>query len=662
MFLEILLVIILLRAVEPQRTDFAYNGFSDSNLILGDIAIVTHDGLLRLTNSTPTQKGRAFYTAPLHFKNSYSNTTFSFSTTFVSAIVPEVPNFNGHGLAFVISPSSELPGGLPAQLLGLFNPNNNGNSTNHIFAVEQDTAQSTEFKDIDNNHVGIDINGLVSIKSAPAAYFADGRWNNFSLSSGHPIQTWIEYNGVFKQLTVTVAPIKVPRPQRPLLSAAVDLASVLLDPMYVGFSSSTGQLRASHYILGWSFNMNGQARALDISSLPALPRVTPKPKPRILIIGLPLIAGFITLAAVSAAIISVRRKIKYSEVLEDWEREYGPHRFRYKDLFRATKGFKDKELLGIGGFGRVYRGRLLSSKIEVAVKKVSHDSKQGMKEFISEIVSLGRMRHRNLVGLLGYCRRKGELLLVYEYMPNSSLDKFLFDDKFTLNWNQRLTIVKGVAAGLLYLHEEWEQIVLHRDVKASNVLLDSDLNGKLGDFGLARLYDHGAAPKTTHVVGTIGYLAPELTRTSKATTSTDVFAFGVFMLEVATGRRPVQYPGTSCSGEELVLRDWVFNCWKRGSILEASDPKLGRDYVMDEMELVLKLGLVCSYAAAGYRPRMRQIIQILEGRAPITELVASRGLESSEVDERSTIYYNSSADNVFGHTSSATESLLSDGQ
>ncbi|XP_068644836.1 L-type lectin-domain containing receptor kinase SIT2-like [Aristolochia californica] len=653
MFLEILLVINLLRFVKPQRTDFAYNGFSYANLILGDIATVTHDGLLRLTSNTPTQRGRAFYTAPLHFKNSSnSNTTLSFSTTFVSAIVPEVSNFNGNGLAFVISPSSELPGGLPAQFLGLFYPNNNGNSTNHIFAVEHDTAQSTEFEDIDNNHVGIDINGLVSIKSAPAAYFTDGRWNNFSLSSGHPIQTWIEYNGVFKQLTVTVAPIKVPRPQRPLLSAAVDLASVLLDSMYVGFSSSTGQLRGSHYILGWSFNMNGQARALDISSLPALPRVTPKPKPRILTIGLPLITGFLTLAAISAAVIFVGSKIKYSEVLEDWEREYGPHRLRYKDLFRATKGFRDKELLGIGGFGRVYRGILPSSKIEVAVKKVSHDSKQGMKEFISEIVSLGRMRHRNLVGLLGYCRRKGELLLVYEYMPNGSLDKFLFDHKFILNWNQRMRIVKGVAAGLLYLHEEWEQIVLHRDVKASNVLLDGDLNGKLGDFGLAKLYDHGAAPETTHVVGTIGYLAPELTRTSKATTSTDVFAFGVFMLEVATGRRPVQYPGMSCSGEELVLRDWVFNCWTRGAILEASDPKLGGEYVMNEMELVLKLGLVCSYAVAGYRPRMRQIVQILEGRAPITELVDSSGLERSEVY----------ADNVFGHTSSATESLLSGGR
>ena len=164
-----------------------------------------------------------------------------------------------------------------------------------------------------------------------------------------------------------------------------------------------------------------------------------------------------------------------------------------------------------------------------------------MKEFVAEIISMGRLRHRNLVQLLGYCRRKGELLLVYDYMPNGSLDKFLYGKENTnLNWLQRFRILKGVASGLLYLHEEWEHVVLHRDVKSSNVLLDAELNGRLGDFGLARLYDHGTNPQTTHVVGTIGYLAPELTRTGRATTYTDVFGFGAFMLEVACGRRPIE--------------------------------------------------------------------------------------------------------------------------
>ena len=156
--------------------------------------------------------------------------------------------------------------------------------------------------------------------------------------------------------------------------------------------------------------------------------------------------------------------------------------------------------------------------------------------------------------LLGYCRRKGELLLVYDYMSNGSLDKYLFNQPHvTLSWSQRFQVIKGAASGLLYLHEGWDQVVIHRDVKVSNVLLDGELNGRLGDFGLARLYDHRTDPQTTHVVGTLGYLAPEYTRSNKATTSTDVYAFGAFMLEVACGRRPIQ------ANEDSILVDWVFS-------------------------------------------------------------------------------------------------------
>ncbi|KAI9112334.1 hypothetical protein K1719_016857 [Acacia pycnantha] len=160
------------------------------------------------------------------------------------------------------------------------------------------------------------------------------------------------------------------------------------------------------------------------------------------------------------------------------------------------------------------------SKDEVAVKKVSHESRQGMKEFIAEIVSIDR------------------------YLHNKS--------NVTLNWMQRFRIIKGVASGLCYLHEEWEQVVVHRDIKASNVLLDSELNGRLGDFGLARLYDHGSDPATTHVVGTMGYLAPESTRTRIATTKSDVFAFVAFMLEVVCGRRPVDLAGDRPSMRQVV--------------------------------------------------------------------------------------------------------------
>ncbi|XP_073107654.1 L-type lectin-domain containing receptor kinase SIT2-like isoform X2 [Elaeis guineensis] len=573
-----------------------------------------------LTNKTKQMKGHGFHPSPLHFRKPPDGKIFSFSTTFVFAILSEYVGLSGHGIVFLVSPTTDLSNALPSQYLGLFNSNNNGNSTNHVFAVELDTILSSEFKDIDDNHVGIDINSLKSNSSHTAGYYADdtGSFKNLTLISGQPMQVWVDYDGRVMQLNVTMAPIRMSKPRRPLLSSTIDLSSVLVDPMYVGFSSSTGSVLTSHYVLGWSFKMNGIAQAIDYSKLPSLPRIKPKARSKALDISLPLASAAFVLMVVGAAMFLVRRRTKYAELLEDWEQEYGPHRFSYKDLFRATKGFKDKELLGIGGFGRVYKGVLPTSKMEVAVKRVSHESRQGMREFVAEIVSIGNLRHRNLVQLLGYCRRKGELLLVYDYMPNGSLDRFLYDqEKTTLDWNQRFRVIKGVASGLLYLHEDWEKVVIHRDIKASNILLDNEMNGRLGDFGLARLYDHGTDPQTTHIVGTMGYLAPELARTGKATTITDVFAFGAFILEVACGKRPIE---VNAEREHIVLVDWVLENWRRGTIRETRDPRLGEDYVVEEMELVLKLGLLCSHPLPAARPTMRQVMQYLDGDAPLPEL------------------------------------------
>ncbi|KAF6998640.1 hypothetical protein CFC21_014740 [Triticum aestivum] len=232
-----------------------------------------------------------------------------------------------------------------------------------------------------------------------------------------------------------------------------------------------------------------------------------------------------------------------------------------------------------------------------------------MKEFIAEITILGHLRHRNLVQLLGYSRHKSELLLVYDYMPNGSLDRVLHSqDKQTVGWVQRFNIIKGIASGLCYLHEDWEKVVIHRDIKASNVLLDNEMNGRLGDFGLARLHNHGTDAHTTHLAGTWGYIAPELARLGRATKATDVFAFGVFMLEVACGRRPIQV--NDSDGDPVLLTDWVVDAWESGSILRTVDPKL-EDYVREEAELVLKLGLLCSHPVQSARPCMRLVMQYL---------------------------------------------------
>ncbi|XP_050235798.2 L-type lectin-domain containing receptor kinase I.8-like [Mercurialis annua] len=615
------------------QSTFIYNGFNASDLNLSGLAVVQPNGLLQLTNITDLQVGRAFFPLPFKF-----NKSLSFSTNFVFAIDPQthaVGNTSangGHGFVFALLPSLDFPNVSSTEYFGIFDKNTStGFSSNHIIAVEFDTVKTADSLEKDSNHVGIDVNSLTSIVSAPAAYFSDNQESkNLTLISGDPMQVWIDYDQVEMILNVTIAPLASIRPEKPLLSKNIDLSLVLLDSMYVGFSASTGSMASYHYILGWSFNKGGPSQSLDISQLPPLPPPPPLPSdppqthkslilPGIVIISLS-VTSFVLILIIVAAYLFLRKK-KYEELREDWEQEYGPQRFSYKDLYKATEGFQDKQLLGSGGFGKVYKGVLPCSDIQVAVKKFSHNSEHGMKQFVAEIASMGRLRHRNLVQLLGYCRRKGELLLVYDYMPNGSLDKFLFQnythDTQSLNWVQRHQILKGVASALLYLHEEWEQIVLHRDVKASNVMLDAYLNGRLGDFGLAKFHERGSIAETTCVVGTVGYLAPEVSRTGRVTTSSDVFSFGTLMLEVACGRKTIE-PRRPAG--EVILVDWVVECWRRGYIIETSDPNLRGKYMVEEMELVLKLGLLCTHTKPTARPTMRQVMQYLDGKAVLPEI------------------------------------------
>ncbi|XP_038697356.1 L-type lectin-domain containing receptor kinase S.4-like [Tripterygium wilfordii] len=644
--------ILLSIPVSSQQHELIYAGFQQagSNITLNGIAEIEKNGILRLTNETSRLMGHALYASPFQFKNSSSGKAFSFSASFAFAIVPEYPRLGGHGLAFTMATSKELKGALPSQYLGLLNASDIGNSTNHLLAVEFDTVQDFEFGDINDNHVGIDINSLNSNKSAAAAYFIDDTTKvDLNLKSGNPIQAWVEYDSVDKVLSVTISPTSS-KPKSPILSFPVDLSPIIQEFMYVGFSASTGLLASSHFLLGWSFNINGEAPALDLSSLPSLPGH--RKKNLGLKIGLPVLIGFLVVSLAAIATIYIIKKIRDADTIEDWELEIGPHRYSYQELKQATSGFSEKELLGHGGFGQVYRGILPDSKTQVAVKRISHESKQGLQEFVSEIASIGRLRHRNLVQLLGWCRRRESLLLVYDFMANASLDRFLFDEpKTVLNWNQRFNIIKDVASGLLYLHEGYEKVVLHRDVKASNVLLDSELNGKLGDFGLARLYEHGSHPDTTRVVGTLGYLAPELPRTGKATERSDVYAFGAVLLEVACGRRPIEQK--SCP-EELVLVDWVWDKFKEGRVHDVVDRKLKGEYNANEVVMVIKLGLICSHNEPKRRPSMRQVVRYLEGEAEVPDnlRVGDEG-RGGRVGEGFDDFVNSIASSTFDRMSSS---------
>lgn len=601
---------------------FTYQGFAAANLSLDGLASVMPNGLLALTNFTPWTKGHAFNPTPLHFLNRRMNSTIvarSFSTSFVFAIVSLYGDLSDHGLAFVVAPTTNLSTALGGPYIGLLNATN-GTASDRILAVELDTIMNPEFSDINSNHMGIDINSLISRQAKPAGYYGDdGAFRDLTLNSQKPMQVWVDYDGQARQLNVTLAPVKEPKPRNPLISQAIDLTTILADKVYVGFSSSSGVLNTHQYVLGWSFSFDGPAPLLDFSKLPTLPRFGPKPRSKVLDVVLPVTTALLVAGVLAAVSVLVWRRRRFAEVREDWENQFGPHRFAYKDLFRATDGFKNRNLLGVGGFGRVYKGVLPASNLEIAVKRVSHDSSQGLREFIAEVVSIGRLRHRNIAQLLGYCRRNGELLLVYDYMENGSLDKYLYNKISgpALPWPQRYWIIKGVASSLLYLHEDWEQVVIHRDIKASNVLLDRHMNGRLGDFGLARLYDHGADDQTTHVVGTMGYLAPELVRTGKATPSTDVFAFGVFLLEVVCGRRPIE------SGEpsnRVILVDWVLEHHRNGSIISTVDPRFMGKFNTEEVMLVLKLGLLCAHPSPTVRPSVRKVMQYLDGVQSVPDI------------------------------------------
>ncbi|CAL8151020.1 unnamed protein product [Prunus armeniaca] len=203
-------------------------------------------------------------------------------------------------------------------------------------------------------------------------------------------------------------------------------------------------------------------------------------------------------------------------------------------------------------------------------------------------------------------------------MPNGSLDSHLFKEQSLLTWDARYKIAQGLASGLLYLHEEWEQCVLHRDIKSSNVMLDSNFNAKLGDFGLARLVDHGKQSQTTILAGTMGYMAPDYLNTGKASKESDIYSFGVVALEIACGRKPIDLPKSGSSPINSV--EWVWELYGEERVIEAADPKLCGDFVEKQMECLMTVGLWCAHPDYSKRPSIQQAIQVLNFEIPLPVL------------------------------------------
>ncbi|GKD35513.1 L-type lectin-domain containing receptor kinase IX.1-like protein [Tanacetum coccineum] len=473
--------------------------------------------------------GQVLYKEKVPLWDSNSGKLSDFVTHFTFVIDTQDFLRYGHGLAFFLAPVGfTSPLNSVAGFLGLYNSTTSDDpSQGPIISVEFDSYSNQEW-DPPVEHVGINRNSLSS-----ATYAA---WNA-SLHNKETANVWVSYNATTKNLSVFWTYERNPNFQgNSSLSYQVDLKEVLPSWVTIGITASTGQFMEKHTLQYWEFNSSLNIKESKTSS-----------KKLKLTLGLAVPLGFLlTLCLVAYTIWSRSRKRTTNETLEtvdlssindDFERGAGPKRFSFRDLALATNNFTDDLKLGEGGFGCVYRGYLTRERKIVAVKKISRGSKQGKKEYITEVKIISSLRHRNLVQLIGWCHEDNQFLLVYEFMPNGSLDSHLFGSMPPLAWGVKYKISLGLASALLYLHEEWEQCVIHRDIKSSNVMLDSGFNVKLGDFGLARLMVHELGPQTTGLAGTLGYMAPGYVRTGKASKESNVYSFGVVAIEICYGRK-----------------------------------------------------------------------------------------------------------------------------
>ncbi|KAM1017111.1 hypothetical protein ACFX13_047441 [Malus domestica] len=295
--------------------------------------------------------------------------------------------------------------------------------------------------------------------------------------------------------------------------------------------------------------------------------------------------------------------------------------FTYEELAMATNGFSNVNLLGQGGFGFVHKGVLPNGKV-VAIKQLKAGSGQGEREFQAEIEVISRVHHRHLVSLVGHCISGAQRLLVYEFVPNDTLQFHLHGmGRPTMDWQTRLKIALGSAKGLAYLHEDCQPKIIHRDIKAANILLDHHFEAKVADFGLAKLALDTDTHVSTRVMGTFGYLAPEYASSGKLTEKSDVFSFGVVLLELITGRQPIDKTQTFTDDSMVEwARPLLAQALETGNFDALVDVRLQNDYNTSEMACMLSCAAACVRHSARRRPRMSQVVRALEGNLSADEL------------------------------------------
>ncbi|XVF75922.1 hypothetical protein PTKIN_Ptkin13bG0225700 [Pterospermum kingtungense] len=598
-------IVIYSTLIQVQCLNLSYPSFgsADANDFVHLNSSIT-GSVIQVSPVTMDASGRLLYKQPLKLWDKLRGTKSSFTSTFVINIRPQTTP-GGEGLAFILTDTTTLPPNSAGQWLGIVNVSTI--NINSIVAVEFDTRKS-DSNDVDDNHVGVDVKNIYSIKQEPLAV------HGVNLSSSEDITASVHYDAKSDKMSVFVSLTRSSEQnlRNPILTVELDLSKSLPEDVFVGFSGSTGEYTQVNALKSWDFTsfevrVKGSVNLLWLWIL------------------IPIIV-IILVGAVSYFLFrrhKNRKKLKDDDELEI-EQEIkrsstAPQKFRLKELKAATGNFNANNKLGSGGFGMVYKGVL--RKEEVAVKRIVKNTRHGKQDFIAEVTTISNLHHKNLVKLFGWCHESNELLLVYEFMPNGSLDRFIFRDTTrtdaagcsTMDWETRHNIICGVARALDYLHNGCEKRVIHRDIKASNIMLDSDFNARLGDFGLARTIQLNE--KTHHstkgIAGTPGYMAPESFHTGKATVETDIYAFGVLILEVVCGRKPGHQNEENSYNSSLV--EWVWEHHRMERITDVIDLRLNKEFDVDQAQCVVMLGLACCHPNPYERPSMRTALQVLTG-------------------------------------------------
>ncbi|PVH65654.1 hypothetical protein PAHAL_1G047500 [Panicum hallii] len=312
----------------------------------------------------------------------------------------------------------------------------------------------------------------------------------------------------------------------------------------------------------------------------------------------------------------------------------GPNikRYTYRELVRATENFSQSNKIGEGGFGSVYKGQLKNGTI-IAVKVLSSESRQGVREFQNELVAISDISHDNLVKLYGYYAEGDQRILVYNHIENNSLAQTLLGSNHSniqFNWKTRVNICLGIARGLAYLHHGVNPHIVHRDIKASNILLDRDLTPKISDFGLAKLLPPNATHVSTRVAGTLGYLAPEYAIRGQVTRKSDVYSFGVLLLEIVSGR---SNSDTRLAYEDQILLEKTWIYYEQGDLKKIIDSSLGDDLDVTQACRFLKIGLLCTQDVTRHRPDMSKVIAMLTGEMDVeSEKISKPAIISDFMD------------------------------